>query len=144
MRNGQLVAAGFFLRRWQARGWRWLLLKARKHGEWGFPKGHRDPGELLLQTARRECREESGLSVIRPEGRPYRIGYQNEKGRHKLVYYFPGLTAQHRFSLSDEHLAAAWLDAHAVLHRLPHPGLRQLFQRYLNDYHSIARLWPSN
>ena len=31
------------------------------HGNWGFPKGHVEPGESLAQASRREISEETGL-----------------------------------------------------------------------------------
>ena len=65
-----VIAAGVLLRRQAASGDRWLLLKSTKHGEWGFPKGHQDPGETTLQTALRECVEETGISLLAIDGDP--------------------------------------------------------------------------
>lgn len=39
---------------------RYLLILHQK-GHWAFPKGHADPGETPLETARREVAEETGL-----------------------------------------------------------------------------------
>lgn len=41
-----------------------LVHLAGKGGYWGFPKGHKDPGESDLETARRELMEETGISEI--------------------------------------------------------------------------------
>ena len=38
-----------------------LLIKGRTPGWWVFPKGHSEEGETLIETARREIREETGL-----------------------------------------------------------------------------------
>ena len=44
----------------------YLLLKRKLHWTgWEFPKGGVDTGESLIQTARRECFEESGLKPIK-------------------------------------------------------------------------------
>ncbi len=74
---------------------RYLLILHRK-GHWGFPKGHKDPGESDLETAKRELQEETGLThyvmmaeveftehyrFIRPDGIPVR----------KEVLYFVAL-----------------------------------------------------
>lgn len=45
------------------RGDRFLLLRQHRSGTWSFPKGHREPGETPRQTAVRETREETGLTV---------------------------------------------------------------------------------
>ncbi|MFM2090595.1 MAG: hypothetical protein RLZZ127_1084, partial [Planctomycetota bacterium] len=51
MAHDRSIAAGLVLRRPVGSGWRWLLLRGRHHGEWGFPKGHLDPGETPWQAA---------------------------------------------------------------------------------------------
>jgi 8-oxo-dGTP pyrophosphatase MutT (NUDIX family) len=40
-----------------------LLIKSARDGSWTLPKGRRDPGELLHETARREGREETGVTA---------------------------------------------------------------------------------
>lgn len=40
-----------------------LLVKNKKGGNWGFPKGHIEVGESEKDTARREVREETGLEI---------------------------------------------------------------------------------
>ncbi len=43
-------------------GIRFYIIRSRA-GIWGFPKGHVEPGESERQTASREIKEETGLSV---------------------------------------------------------------------------------
>jgi bis(5'-nucleosidyl)-tetraphosphatase len=38
-----------------------FLLIQHQAGHWAFPKGHADPGESALETAKRELEEETGL-----------------------------------------------------------------------------------
>lgn len=127
----QLVAAGLILRRESAKGDRWLLLKARKHREWGFPKGHQDPGETLAATALRECAEETGIALVAFDGPQRELLYGLGDGRRKRTVYFPALTATSTVQLSHEHVAADWMTADQVLARLPHDNLRALFASYL-------------
>ena len=38
-----------------------ILVIQDGYGNWGFPKGHIEPGEEAVDAALRECREETGL-----------------------------------------------------------------------------------
>ncbi|MCK6487306.1 MAG: NUDIX domain-containing protein [Planctomycetes bacterium] len=133
MPQDQLVAAGTILRRTTGAGDRWLLLRAAKHGEWGFPKGHQDPGEGTVDTALRECVEETGIALLAIEGAPLELHYRLPDGRAKTVVYYPALTASSAITLSDEHDDCGWMDADGVLRALPHANLRTLFAAYLRD-----------
>ncbi len=127
-----VVAAGLILRRDTPKGFRWLLLRATKHGEWGFPKGHQDAGEQPLQTALRECAEECGIALLAIEGKPLEATYRLPNGRSKSVIYYPAVTAQSSVELSHEHSAHGWLSANEVIARLPHSNLVLLFRAYLH------------
>lgn len=130
--TSDVVAAGLILRRDSPTGFRWLLLRASKHGEWGFPKGHQDRGETPVQTALRECAEECGIALVAIEGKPLEATYRLPNGKAKSVIYFPAVTAQSEVVLSDEHRDCEWLSAKAVIDRLPHANLVLLFRAYLN------------
>ena len=49
-------------------GGRWVLCKHRERDTYEVPGGHREPGEVILETAKRELYEESGAVYyeIRP------------------------------------------------------------------------------
>lgn len=42
---------------------RLLLIKSAQDGTWMLPRGRREPGESLAETARREGREETGVTA---------------------------------------------------------------------------------
>ena len=71
-----------------------FLLIQHHAGHWAFPKGHADPGETELQTARRELREETGLAdVLLVTSPAFEEHYKvNRKGtpREKIVRYWVG------------------------------------------------------
>lgn len=125
------LAAGIFLRRRQGRAWAWLLLRGSGHGEWGFPKGHLDPGETLVAAALRECAEECGIGLVALDAGDHPLDYRLPDDRHKRVVYFTGETTQDRVVLSKEHDASAWVDADEVSHRLNHANLRACFHAHL-------------
>jgi len=63
-----------------------LMLRSSKHGEWGPPKGHAEPGETEIETATREFFEETGLRRISFEsGFRESITYNVEKKGNKCL-----------------------------------------------------------
>jgi 8-oxo-dGTP pyrophosphatase MutT (NUDIX family) len=127
-----LVAAGMFLRHTHQP--RWLLLQATKHGEWGFPKGHVEPRETLVQAALRECAEESGIALVELLGPPTWDTYVVPNGKRKNTVYFPARTATQEVILSSEHKRARWCAADEVGTLLNHAGLVELFRKALREW----------
>ncbi len=126
-------AAGLFLRRQVGSTWQWLLLRGRAHGEWGFPKGHLDPGEGLLAAALRECAEESGIGLVAVDAACYALIYELPDHRRKIATYFGAITAQETVTLSKEHQDSAWCPAEVVLQRLSHGNLRTVFSEHVRQ-----------
>lgn len=125
-------AAGFVLFTQEAGERRYLLLRNARHGTWGFPKGHRDPGEDDMTCARRELAEETGLSEITVLDGFERVAEHVVRGDEgswrKVVRYFlarcdPGETA-----ISEEHSDARWLPVDRALETLRFDGLRDVLR----------------
>lgn len=127
-----IQAAGFFLYRRVDGHRQWLLLRNRKRGDWGFPKGHAETGEDLLATARRECQEETGITAVQVHASVGSLSYAVPKG-HKTVHYHLAETEADTVQLSREHDSFAWLTTAEVCARLPHAQLTQLFQACAAD-----------
>jgi 8-oxo-dGTP pyrophosphatase MutT (NUDIX family) len=92
---------------------RYLLLHEPAEDRWCFPKGHVEPGETLLETARREVEEESGLTDldIREElGEVAYRFYQPLRDRNvlKTSVYFLAFTLQTETTLESIFDAARW------------------------------------
>lgn len=81
-------SCGAILYRKGAEGREFLLLLQRRSETWSFPKGHMEAGETEKQTAVREIREETGLSVDLLSDFRYKIRYSITKKIDKHVVLF--------------------------------------------------------
>jgi 8-oxo-dGTP pyrophosphatase MutT (NUDIX family) len=92
----QIRSAGAVVFRRTERGIRLLLLRAYKN--WDFPKGLADPGEELLEAAKREVREETGLTDC-----DYPFDDQHKEtlpyANNKVARYYLAETEQHAIEL---------------------------------------------
>lgn len=65
-----------------------LLTQNLKGRHWSFPKGHVEGSETLLDTARREVLEETGVSVNPINGFKSSVEYRVGPHTVKTVWYF--------------------------------------------------------
>ena len=92
----QIRSAGAVVFRRTERGVKLLVLRAYKN--WDFPKGELDPGEDSLAAARREVKEETGLTDCDfPFGDEHKetLPYAN----NKIARYYLAETGQHAVEL---------------------------------------------
>lgn len=87
------------------------LLVANLEGIYGFPKGHVEPGETEMETALREVREETGLSVRLIDG--FRVTDEHaipqKANTMKQVVYFLGEYEGQEIAYQKEELSGAYL-----------------------------------
>jgi 8-oxo-dGTP pyrophosphatase MutT (NUDIX family) len=112
---------------------RYYLLLHYESGHWDFPKGHIEPGEDAQQTARRELKEETGISELCfVDGYKQSLRYffrQKGIGIFKLVIYFLAETDQSEVSLSDEHIGFDWLPYDLAMSRLTFKNSQDLLAK---------------
>lgn len=117
----------------EPRGRRFLVLHEVAEDRWCFPKGHVEPGESLLEAARREVEEECGLGDLEFREElgevAYRF-YQPERGRNvlKTSVYFLAFASHTRTRLEAGFDLARWE---------PTPTARSLL-RYETDRRMLA------
>lgn len=97
----------------QTRGSTVLVLHERTEDRWGFPKGHVDPGESLLEAARREIAEEAGLTELDLREEVGEVSYRFYDPRRQLnvfktSVYFLATTVQTRTTLEPIFDEARW------------------------------------
>ena len=87
------------------------LLVANLEGIYGFPKGHVEAGETEVETALREVREETGLTVRLIDG--FRTTDEHpipqKVNTMKQVVYFLGEYAGQEVACQQEELSGAYL-----------------------------------
>jgi 8-oxo-dGTP pyrophosphatase MutT (NUDIX family) len=88
-----------------------LIIKHRLGGHWAFPKGHTEGTETEVETALREVREETGLTVRLLEDFREQVSYFPRPGVSKDVVYFLGYAADSRTKMQEEEICAIrWVD----------------------------------
>jgi bis(5'-nucleosidyl)-tetraphosphatase len=123
-----------------------FLLIQHHAGHWGFPKGHAEPGETILQTACREFVEETGVvdyTVL--EGRSFSEQYNfTRRGKtfEKTVVYFPALVQSPVVKYQKAEIQNyAWVDYDRAIALLSFSGARQVLtevQAYLTAQNQPA------
>lgn len=99
-----------------------------------FPKGKVDPGETPPQTAVRELKEETGLSIVL--GAPLgTVEYTMPGGREKIVYYWAAevsdqAIAESTFKANAEIAAVEWLPLKAARARLSYERDHDVLDRF--------------
>ena len=106
-----------------------LVLRHRMGGHWSFPKGHVEDGESETQTALREVKEETGLTIELFDGFREQVSYSPRPGIKKEVVYFLGFASDSRTTIQEEEISEIrWIDVEKTGHYLTYENDRRLIQ----------------
>jgi bis(5'-nucleosidyl)-tetraphosphatase len=109
------------------------LLMHYEEGHWGSPKGHIEKGETIEETARREVREETGLTDIQflegfRENNEYFLTGKEGKVFKKVTFLIAETRTQ-KVVLSFEHIEFVWLPFTEALDRATFQNEKLLLQK---------------
>ncbi len=62
--ENQETSVGAFIYKIEKKEILFLLVYSERNKEWGFPKGHIEPNETEIETAKREIKEETGITNL--------------------------------------------------------------------------------
>ncbi len=129
-----VLAAGAVCWRFDGDKTQILLVHRGERADISLPKGKVDPGETPPQTAIRELKEETGLSVVL--GPPLgTTEYTMPGGREKIVYYWAAeiddeALATSTFSPNQEIASLEWLTVKAARAKLSYDRDRDVLDRF--------------
>jgi len=109
----------------------YLLVRAGKHGHWGFPKGTAEPGEDPIETAIRELEEETGIRDVDiiPDKQFEHHYKMKANGADKHVTFFVGAVDKKSVKIDkDEVSDHRWLEIDDALEQLTYESARDVLK----------------
>lgn len=130
------VTSGAVVYRVKAGQIQYLLLESQNEGHfWGFPKGHVEGTETLAETAHREIKEETQLSL--PINTNFKVytEYNLPNGNHKQMTLFTAKAAADRaiHLQTEEIMDSGWFNHQDARQRLTYDNLKHLLDQ-VNDH----------
>lgn len=114
-------------------GFEFLLIQ-QTQGHWTFPKGHKAWGEIPIETAKRELREETGVSeVYVDQDATFETYYTHDEGlitRRKTVLFFPGFIQKGSIKMQEaEIIDYAWVSFQKAKELLKYPDMKEMMDK---------------
>lgn len=122
-----------------------VLLIRDAHRNWGFPKGHVEPGEQPADAALREVHEETGLAQVEVVAPVRTIEWEFQfRGRriHKTCHFFAMITehARTRPQRREGISACRWVSLPVGERLITHANAREVLAAARNALSAVAML----
>lgn len=116
--------------------WQLLLILHQGGRHWAFPKGHGNPGETAVESAKRELKEETGLDVEKflqddPLTERYQF-YRKKEVVVKTVQYFPALVSGTLKLQAEEIRDAKWVPLKESTRHLTFREAKEMCHKLIN------------
>ena len=109
------------------------LLLHYETGHWEFPRGNIEKGETEHEAARREIREETGITDITfLDGfKETSVWFFRREGKtiHKEATYFLAETTQDNVTISHEHQDYIWLSFEQAMEKVTFKNAKEILQK---------------
>ncbi|MBR3654071.1 MAG: NUDIX domain-containing protein [Elusimicrobia bacterium] len=115
-----------------------LLVYSERNKEWGFPKGHVEPDETELETAKREIKEETGIENIEFVKNfrctdTYKIKGTLSTTKNRIIdknviYYLARTREDFKCSCDNEIGQGKWLNCDRAIEHLKHDNQKKLLK----------------
>lgn len=114
-----------------------LLIKHSNSGHWSFPKGHVEAGETEVETAVREIKEETGVSVNIDTRFREVVTYSPKKDVIKdVIYFFATASDYHTQRQEEEVSEVKWVDMGSAIKCVSYRNDKQLVNKAIRFYKS--------
>lgn len=112
-----------------------VLMVNQVKGFIGFPKGHIEKEETEIETAKREIKEETNITVELDETNRYTISYSPKEEVEKEVVYFIGKVKNdaNPKPQKGEVKEILWIDIDKVDENLSFENIKNMWQKVLKD-----------
>lgn len=119
-----------------------IVIVNQKHKSWSLPKGHVEENEDILNAAKREVHEETGIAELTliQQFEPYsRYAMDHENGDNKeelkTMHFFLFTTTEQTLSPQDaDNPEAIWVEKGEVEAYLTHPEDKKFFREVVRKY----------
>ena len=115
-----------------------LLVYSERNNEWGFPKGHVEPNETELETAKREINEETGITDIEfiknfrcTDTYKIKGTLSTTKDRiidKNVIYYLARTRENFKGSIDEEISQGKWLNCDQAIKLLKYDNQKKLLK----------------
>jgi 8-oxo-dGTP pyrophosphatase MutT (NUDIX family) len=120
-----------------------FLLLHYHGGHWDFAKGKVEEGEKLIETARREIGEETGITnVVISSDFHEEIKYtfsHEQKIIHKKVIFFLAETETKDVTISHEHIDHVWLTFEDAMNKITYENARNILDKANRKIKSLSK-----
>ena len=111
-----------------------VLLVKQTAGHWGFPKGHVEANETEIETAIRETKEETNLSVEIVSNARYTMEYVIDEDIHKeVVYFIAKETTNNVIAQESEISDIKWFSFKEAFETISFDNAKALLKKVLSD-----------